>query len=79
MANHGGGYSYRLCKEEVKVTEECFQVCKTKQNHIYGNACKYTDASMMSENCAGLCWRRPVGAVRGGRQKGEHALMGKYF
>jgi len=25
IANHGGGYSYRLCKEGEDVTEECFQ------------------------------------------------------
>jgi len=24
-ANHGGGYSWRLCKKSVKVSEECFQ------------------------------------------------------
>jgi len=24
-ANHGGGYSYRLCKSDGNVTEECFQ------------------------------------------------------
>ena len=26
IANHGGGYSYRLCKEGEDLTEECFQV-----------------------------------------------------
>lgn len=25
MANHGGGYSWRLCKKSSNVTEECFQ------------------------------------------------------
>jgi hypothetical protein len=25
MANHGGGYSYRLCKKSENVTEACFQ------------------------------------------------------
>lgn len=28
-ANHGGGYSYRLCPKSSKLTEECFQ-----QNHL---------------------------------------------
>ena len=26
IANHGGGYSYRLCKDDQELTEECFQV-----------------------------------------------------
>ena len=26
IANHGGGYSYRLCKDGQELTEECFQV-----------------------------------------------------
>jgi len=25
IANHGGGYSYRLCKDDQELTEECFQ------------------------------------------------------
>jgi len=25
IANHGGGYSYRLCKDNQELTEECFQ------------------------------------------------------
>ena len=25
LANHGGGYSYRLCKAGEQLTEECFQ------------------------------------------------------
>lgn len=25
LANHGGGYSYRLCRAGQQLTEECFQ------------------------------------------------------
>ena len=25
LANHGGGYSYRLCRVGEQLTEECFQ------------------------------------------------------
>ena len=25
LANHGGGYSYRLCRTGEQLTEECFQ------------------------------------------------------
>ena len=25
LANHGGGYSYRLCRAGEQLTEECFQ------------------------------------------------------
>ena len=25
VANHGGGYQYRLCPKNAKLTEECFQ------------------------------------------------------
>lgn len=42
MANHGGGYSYRLCPKSENITEECFQ-----QNvlRFHGNSSwiQYTD------------------------------------
>ena len=33
LANHGGGYSYRLCRVGEQLTEECFQ--KTPLRSVY--------------------------------------------
>jgi hypothetical protein len=42
VANHGGGYSWRLCKKSDNVTEECFQKT-TLQFHGDHSWLQYTD------------------------------------
>lgn len=46
LANHGGGYSYRLCKKGSKITEDCF-----KQNvlRFHGNESKLHYAEVIPD------------------------------
>lgn len=47
LANHGGGYSYRLCPKSSKISEECFQ-----QNTLrfHGNVSSLHYAEIFPDN-----------------------------
>ena len=37
LANHGGGYSYRLCRVGEQLTEECFQKTPLRSHLVIMN------------------------------------------
>jgi len=52
LANHGGGYSYRLCKKTENITEDCFQ--KTVLKFHGNNSCLHWAEILPNRNFDGF-------------------------
>ena len=48
LANHGGGYSYRLCRVGEQLTEECFQKTPLRSYSVIVNIMDVIGSSILA-------------------------------